>query len=333
MQQTSDENIPNMCCASSNEGTIRIYKPELKSFARIPSDYVDAGQEEQLSDGEKFTCTSCQRVFFDQGSLDRHVLLHASVRFHCDECDRDFNSLHNLNLHKGKHDRLQERKRRKNETVKYSRLSVNVNMTDPFKCKYCDLTFPTKSRRTGHERIHTDVKPFKCEVCGLAFRSKSGLADHAVGHVGQRNHFCHLCPSSFLRSRNLLKHIRFVHSLVQVKTISNGKLVVEFVSSEEADKLMDDRHKISENEDSTSVRLTRSQKKLQVTAPGDHLSAKGSVVPKHRRGRAKNMVPSSEQVTGDAILPSAESSKNIENCRMDNTSLEDERSQHELISV
>ncbi|CAM9937525.1 unnamed protein product, partial [Chrysoparadoxa australica] len=48
-----------------------------------------------------------------------------------------------------------------------------------FKCREgCDKTFPARSKRDAHERVHTGEKPFQCDTCLKRFTQRAYLKSH-----------------------------------------------------------------------------------------------------------------------------------------------------------
>ncbi|KAF4637434.1 hypothetical protein G7Y89_g631 [Cudoniella acicularis] len=79
----------------------------------------------------------------------------------------------------------------------------------PYKCKYCDKSFPQQSACTIHERVHTKIKPLICEFCGARFSESSNLAKHRKTHGEKGIHVCQIlgCNKAFHRSDQLKRHL------------------------------------------------------------------------------------------------------------------------------
>ena len=52
---------------------------------------------------------------------------------------------------------------------------INVK---PYKCNFCERTFPESSKLTMHNRSHTGEKTFKCNLCEKALLIKL-IRDHS----------------------------------------------------------------------------------------------------------------------------------------------------------
>merc|ERR1712071_496797 len=66
----------------------------------------------------------------------------------------------------------------------------------PFKCSFCDKSYPVKATLTAHLRLHANEKPHQCERCGKAFLIRSLLEQHLRTHTkGHLHAKCVVKPS------------------------------------------------------------------------------------------------------------------------------------------
>uniref|UniRef100_A0A1B6DF48 Protein krueppel n=1 Tax=Clastoptera arizonana TaxID=38151 RepID=A0A1B6DF48_9HEMI len=136
-----------------------------------------------------FTCTTCNKGFYNEQQLGRHYLIHTQeAPFPCDFCEKEFEERNLLKRHWRTH-----------------------AGSKPYICFTCGEAFMDRPQLTQHQDIHDCIKPFHCSTCGKAFAYKSDLRKHAVIHTGVRPYVCKVCGKSFTRSTNLNKHAR-VHS-------------------------------------------------------------------------------------------------------------------------
>ncbi|CAG7722466.1 unnamed protein product [Allacma fusca] len=262
-QNISEGGDPTFPVVAGDSDVIRIYKPELKTFVTVKAEVSERSIPSQIS-RDDLECHICQKKFSRQENVQRHMLLHRAAQFTCEECGRGFNHQGNLNTHKLRHERMNRRRIEAEERIKKLQQKPQTDLENrKFPCSFCEKRFYTAQQRNIHTRIHTGEKPFECNLCGMRFNQKASLFDHSLGHAGEKNNYCHLCPAGFVRSRNLLKHIRQVHKMAQIKTILNGERLVEFVPESEAAAIIESR---KGNMEVKKPPKPRARKRKQMTA-------------------------------------------------------------------
>uniref|UniRef100_A0A8C4SPS7 Zinc finger protein ZFAT n=1 Tax=Erpetoichthys calabaricus TaxID=27687 RepID=A0A8C4SPS7_ERPCA len=151
--------------------------------------------------------------------------------------------------------------RNKKEVVRYqSSQNVNFNLEiftlitlgqtqlKIFTCEYCNKVFKFKHSLQAHLRIHTNEKPFKCPHCDYASAIKANLSVHLRKHTGEKfsceycsfsclskghlkvhvervhkkiKQHCRFCKKKYSDVKNLLKHVRESHDMVDKKVKDN----------------------------------------------------------------------------------------------------------------
>lgn len=97
----------------------------------------------------------------------------------------------------------------------YPQTSSSSTPKEQYHCSHCPRVFPTRGRRTRHERQHT--KPARCQHpgCCAAFAEQRDLARHQLSihsHRDEREPCTHAgCDGSFSRHDSLLRHVRKQH--------------------------------------------------------------------------------------------------------------------------
>lgn len=112
--------------------------------------------------------------------------------YKCDQCDKIYTHLANLNRHYRKtHD--------KNET------KIDVP------CEKCGKLFSSKTSQQRHIRnVHLQEKPFVCEMCCKRFSQMTILQTHMLTHTKIRNFKCDQCGKAF-KSRTAVSLHKYVH--------------------------------------------------------------------------------------------------------------------------
>jgi hypothetical protein len=112
-----------------------------------------------------FKCTdlTCQKIFWDENKLKKHMVVHGEKQFNCEyeNCGKSF-----LDKSKLKRHRLVHTKERH------------------YKCEICGKRFSLDFNLKTHIRTHTGLKPFVCEFpnCNRRFTQSSNLAAHQKIH-------------------------------------------------------------------------------------------------------------------------------------------------------
>ncbi|VDM37178.1 unnamed protein product [Hydatigera taeniaeformis] len=80
------------------------------------------------------------------------------------------------------------------------------DVSEMWRCCFCDKAFSRKWLLRGHERTHTGEKPFVCSTCQRAFVDQSNLHAHMQTHMEVKRFQCPYCSASFSRRNLLMRH-------------------------------------------------------------------------------------------------------------------------------
>lgn len=54
----------------------------------------------------------------------------------------------------------------------------------PYKCRYCEMAFPSSGHRAQHEITHTGLSPYRCSLCDKEFKQLGNMHLHIAKHHG-----------------------------------------------------------------------------------------------------------------------------------------------------
>ncbi|XP_031833984.1 uncharacterized protein LOC116427599 [Nomia melanderi] len=144
-----------------------------------------------------FVCPICDFVFMNKKELFDHLHNHTGdgLLKHIQFLKRDLNDDSHAELEHLSQEKL------------YDKLHENVSR--PYKCQQCDLTFDRASQYDYHHRsIHLGEKSQLCEICGKGFFRKADLRTHLNIHLGTNTCICEICGRKFNHISNLIRHSR-----------------------------------------------------------------------------------------------------------------------------
>ncbi|XP_035788248.1 zinc finger protein 69 homolog [Anopheles albimanus] len=133
------------------------------------------------------SCESCQEVFLDKESHEKHIEKHSrGIHIFCKICREGFSSATALNSHKCKGD---------SSTL----------------CWICGLLLDTREKHKRHMQDHVREGTWACQLCPARFSSESALKGHLRTHKKDKGHYCDVCGARLYSKRNLSYHQQAVH--------------------------------------------------------------------------------------------------------------------------
>lgn len=151
--------------------------------------------ENNSSDDSNYRCDICNRTFWSEYCIQKHVIIHAGNQVHsCNVCFKQFTCSTSLERHKA--NRHRPCKGRKKVT---------------YHCDVCSKTF-SENKIKGHYLEHNIVKLFRCSICGYEFKFPGNLKRHEK-HAHEKGvdkvlPKCDLCNKQFSCIYNLKEHLR-----------------------------------------------------------------------------------------------------------------------------
>jgi len=190
----------------------------------------------------KHLCHICDYATNTKNILTRHLAVHGIVeRLKCDQCDKDFSTKINLQVHVKSHNRCPQKcnqcckmyttvagLKRHIELIHSEKglecdecekmfstiglLNLHkkaVHVLKSFKCNQCKFRTKTNSNIKRHiNQVHKGVL-YKCDLCDYRGRSSSNLKTHKESiHENKKNWFCKACKFSVYQKQHFLEHMR-----------------------------------------------------------------------------------------------------------------------------
>ncbi|KAH3862911.1 PR domain zinc finger protein 15-like [Dreissena polymorpha] len=194
---------------TSKQFTCNICQTKFKAFGSLKQ-HVEAVHKKS----RVFTCQHCNKHFFFNSQLNRHLKIHGQndvQKFSCNICNKEFRFKHNLKRH--------------NETLH----SVQL---EKWHCSYCGKGFHTKYGMISHVKLqHFSLLPYVCQVCNAGFMKFNLLFEHLSTVHGQNivkvnnppRHtiynkqdneklYCSYCSKEFLHKVRLIEHMHSDHA-------------------------------------------------------------------------------------------------------------------------
>ncbi|XP_075159001.1 uncharacterized protein LOC142232169 [Haematobia irritans] len=163
-------------------------------------------------------CEVCNRTFNDLYNLRIHKMIHSGEKpFQCEVCGKRFRQYNKLKIHCITHTNDKpyiceicgKGFRFRNYLSVHKRLHFGEN---PYKCKFCNEHFHSlHSRRLHTKMMHCEAKTFPCPICDKILTAQCYLIAHLKRHLNQRDYKCEICGKCFF-SYSQLKDHKLVHS-------------------------------------------------------------------------------------------------------------------------
>ena len=173
-------------------------KEKNKMRTRIQRPEIRVKRQPEIAVERLFECGGCSSAFSTHSLLEKHKLFHTGdvlKKFPCDQCDRAFDWLCQLERHMRSHAII---KPFACASCDYAATEM-ANLTrhrrlmhedeDPYQCCICNSTFQDDNQMKKHVKYECkcqDTKPRKCEKCSAKFATKDQLATHQENCRGKR---------------------------------------------------------------------------------------------------------------------------------------------------
>lgn len=200
---------------------------------------------------KKNFCELCNATFANSSSFKRHQLRkHRNVTYLCDQCDGEFKTKHDTEVHMKKqhlpkypevrfmyseklnidvsemYEKLDEPQgfccsfcayTNQDEEILYEHLTSHQDVVDSGKmyCIHCPCPIPTMEFMVEHTKTHNEkIKTHRCLICSKAFPFDDKFLNHLRNHKKNQHKicFCPDCGRKFSKPKLMEDHIRFIHN-------------------------------------------------------------------------------------------------------------------------
>ncbi|XP_069090528.1 zinc finger protein 25-like isoform X2 [Pleurodeles waltl] len=123
-------------------------------------------QQNPQRSGRVYTCTECQKIFYQKGHYTAHRRTHTGERpYQCTECGKKFCQKNNLTRHYRIHTGFR-----------------------PHQCPECEKSFSRRGTLIIHQRKHTGERPYQCTKCNKTFCQRITLLRHQRTHALEQDY-------------------------------------------------------------------------------------------------------------------------------------------------
>ncbi|XP_041660022.1 zinc finger protein 888-like [Cheilinus undulatus] len=170
----------------------------------------EGSSDSQSGRGMKKLCPECGSFFYTHKP---HTCEYKIKPFSCNICGKRCVTELSLHVHSRIHDENYEHPCKycwvtfRTKTDKLKHEQVHQDNKDCYNCRKCPMTFTTSKKRRTHMSQHKK-EGFKCGVCELEFPKKQHLLRHSVVHTGEKPHKCTVCERAFAQASHLKSHMR-----------------------------------------------------------------------------------------------------------------------------
>ena len=210
-------------------------------------------------------CEICKEIFANKTEVKLHMfnahqkikkmrdLLDIDLTHECNQCDRKYSTIHNLNTHiKYAHS---------NEVVKVQcpdcgrlfsttgALKKHSSLHKPpeLPCPICGKLFHNNQYLLRHAMsVHGDSseKKFKCNLCEKGFDTKSAMDGHKNWHLNLKPYKCRWCERTYQNQSNCNAHERKTHTDEYKSIIKNGNRRIQVDSLEKSSAKVDSIYRL-----------------------------------------------------------------------------------------
>lgn len=177
--------------------------------------------------GPTHSCTECNKHFFTNKGLKRHIKLCqiketksstvTDPKITCKICNQTFACKQTLARHKKTHQENLKNKLctfcgkgflRADDLKRHIRIHTGER---PYACQLCPKKYKQSSELKDHVKSHSDAS-YVCTECGKSLASRNGLYVHMKVHRGEKNWQCKFCVKKFVTNGELNSHVSHIHS-------------------------------------------------------------------------------------------------------------------------
>ncbi|EFA02991.2 hypothetical protein TcasGA2_TC010410 [Tribolium castaneum] len=180
------------------------------------------------ADKERFMCPICDKLFFREIYLKRHLKTHDQKGrtskpnyVTCDVCGLHLISTSYFS-HKKKHQEpsyaceICSKKFHRTDSLKQH---VLIHQANEFECDICHKKYKTEKVFKYHLKRHNSVQAYKCSLCDASFKIRNSLNRHIKNFHREKSnakseieyYICPVCQKSIKLRSSLLRHLKKSH--------------------------------------------------------------------------------------------------------------------------
>ena len=140
---------------------------------------------EAIPEGRRLLCEECQKPFMTKSGSKRHMQTHTGkFKYTCIMCGRGFAYVHqfqgHVNVHHGLRPHICMRCQASFAWKKDLDFHTSVcgKPKEAVECKVCHKKFKAQKYLTDHMHIHTSPGKYQCTQCGKEYSHRASLKNH-----------------------------------------------------------------------------------------------------------------------------------------------------------
>ena len=168
-----------------------VYKTKMKSnlFRHLRTRHRQPNDEGKSEQTRHELCSTCGKLYKSKYGLSLHIksVHEKELKYHCNVCNKGFNTLWNYKGHLASHDKVLREKcdtceavfQYKKSLVAHKKICrINNQEESEIVCSTCKTKFTTKDALREHTYAIHEARTLPCQHCGKRYKWRSSLSKH-----------------------------------------------------------------------------------------------------------------------------------------------------------